>query len=61
MTSLDIDKFNELLEKVVDTGDIYMLQEIIKSYKNIIDNNHIIIATEILDNLLDEKIQDISI
>jgi len=61
MASLHIDEFNELLEKVIDTGDINMIQQIIKSYKNIIDNKYIVIATEMLDNLLDEKIQDISI
>ena len=40
MASLHIDEFNELLEKVIDTGDINMIQQIIKSYKNIIDNKY---------------------
>jgi F0F1-type ATP synthase delta subunit len=58
MSSLHIDEFKELLETVIDTGDINKLQEIIKSYKNIIDNKYISLAEEILDDLLDEKLQE---
>ena len=38
-----------------------MSQEIIKSYKNIIDNKYIILAQEMLDNLLEETIQEMNI
>ena len=48
MSSLHIDEFKELLETVIDTGDINKLQKIIKSYKNIIDNKYISLAEEII-------------
>tara|TARA_Y100000389_G_C17463468_1_gene523564 strand:+ start:2662 stop:2847 length:186 start_codon:yes stop_codon:yes gene_type:complete len=61
MSSIHLDEFKEKISIVIDSGNISMLQEIIKSYKNIIDNKYIILAQEMLDNLLEETIQEMNI
>jgi len=61
MSSNHLDEFREKIEKVIDTGNINMLQEIIKSYKYIIDKKHIILAQEMIDTLLDETMEEMNI
>lgn len=61
MSSLHLNEFKEKIEKVIDTGDINILQQIIISYKNIIDKKYIISAQEILNTLIEEKLEYMTI
>ena len=58
---MDSDEFLKQMEIVIDTGNIKLLQSIIILYKNKIDNNLIKAAETILDSLLNEQIEELTI
>jgi hypothetical protein len=61
MLTQHISEFKEKIEIVIDTGDINTMKSIINSYKDIIDKKYIEMAQDMLQNLLEEKLEDMSI
>ncbi len=61
MSSIHIDEFKSKIEDVIDRGDIDMLKFIINLYKDTVDKKYILMAEEMLHNLVEEKFEDLLI
>lgn len=61
MSSLDVSVFKERIENVIDTGNIDALKSIINFYKDTVDKKYILMAEEMLHNLIEEKFEDLLI